>query len=216
MAIPHILKVILGWLGDFSAVLIGEKVASSTDKDKSAADHTTSVIEAARKLAETEKFDRQGFLLELGVINTDTTTDELRPIFDLFHELWKKKGVIFVGRGKLRRSYRENQIGHLLQMVPIDQRQTEYVRLARLLAADREEFFSQLEILNNDRIQQFARQFLAELEDSELGKSIATAANELAEPLETITGQDGTLRNLRDRVRARATETRGDDKWTWF
>lgn len=196
-----ILKAVIGWLGDFSAIFVADKAAGAGEpRNRTAA----AVIETARKIAEAEKFDRPEFLMELQIINADTN-GEVQPILDLFDEFWKKKSIVWVGAGKKRRSYRENQVGHLLQMVPIDHRQTEYVRLARLLGTSKEKFFSQLEILNDDRFQQVRRQFVAEFEESTLGKSIATSADEIADPLEAITAPGGSLRNLRDRLRARAT-----------
>lgn len=197
-----ILRAALSWLGNFSAIFAADKAVGASDGQP--VNRAAAIVEAARKIAEAEKFDRAEFLMELQVINADTN-GETQPLLELFDELWKKKGVIFVGTGKVRRSYRENQVGHLLQMIPLDQRQTEYVRLAGLLKTDRKKFFSQLEVLNDDRFQQIRRQFVAEFEESVIGKSIASAAGELTEPFETLTGPNGSLRNLRDRLRARAT-----------
>lgn len=169
---------LFGWLGDFFAIFIADKAAGAGGAEKRV-DRTAAIVETARKLAEAEQFNRAEFLMELDIIHGDT--GEVQPIINLFHEFWKKKGVIWVGRGKKRRTYRENLVGHLLQQIPVAQRQTTYVRLSRLLDKDPEKFFAKLEVLHNDNLFQIERQLRMEFENTDLGKAAKHLEKELGE-----------------------------------
>ncbi len=196
MAMPEFLR-------EIAAHMVGEKISHSMTGGKGAASGGASLlIDMVRMVfdrVKKEDFKRVDFVAKMELMNAETV-GSLQPILDLFHEFEKERGVIFVGE----HPYRENWTGALLMSFS-GAHEWMWPLLAEELKVDREKFFGHLEMLDNDKIEQLVRQFGLQFEQSELGKSIASAANELAAPLEAITGFNGSLRNFRDRLRARAT-----------
>lgn len=190
------------FLREIAAHLVGEKISHGLSGKGSVASVPV-IMDIAKMILDRvkeEDFKRVDFVAKMELMNAETN-GALQPILDLFYEFEKKRGVIFIGK----HPYRENWTGALLMsfsggnewMWPI---------LATELKTDRRKFFGHLEMLDNDKIEQLLRQLGLQLERSELGKSIATAADELADSLEAITGFNGSLRNFRNRLRARVAK----------
>lgn len=194
MAMPEFLR-------EIAAHMVGEKISHSMT-GKGSASGVPVIIDLVKMVLDRvkeEDFKRVDFVSKMELMNAETNGG-LQPILDLFYEFEKKRGVIFVGK----HPYRENWTGALLMSFS-ETHEWMWPILAEELRTDRKKFFGHLEMLDNDKIEQLVRQFGLQFERSELGKSIAKAANELADPLEAITAPSGSLRNFRDRLRARAT-----------
>ncbi len=152
--------------GDVAAAIIGSKIAHDGKDGKDDGKHKTTTGEMAgiiiRERIEKMKFDRGEFLHELNVINSKTNGG-IKAIFNLFNEFERGRGILTTVDGRI---YRENWVGKMMMEIDPQHRTTEYQRLNDLLLKSRngrEEFFARLEILNDDKIQQLARQSIASI-----------------------------------------------------
>ncbi len=190
MAMPEFLR-------EIAAHMVGEKLSHSLTGKGSESDTPLliNLVKMVLDRVKEEDFKRVDFVAKMELMNAETNGG-LQPILDLFYEFEKKRGVIFIGK----HPYRENWTGALLMSFS-GANEWMWTVLAEELKSDRKKFFGHLEMLDNDKIEQLVRQFGLQFERSELGKSIATAAKEIADPLEALTGKNGSLRQARDRMR---------------
>lgn len=173
------------------AAIVGVKLAQ---EDKTPAQKTAATL--GSKIGEVLAFDRGHFLHELRVINT-ATHGGIQPLIDLFDKIERNGGLIKI-RGKWRR---EEWIARKLLLIPPEYRQTDYPWLAKLLKNDPVQFFSKLEILNNDGWVQIIRQVKVMAGELVKNPAVKNVWAELDNRAQNIANQ---LQPTRDRLRAEA------------
>ena len=149
------------FLGDIVAATVGSKIAhhggQERDGDKGGSTPTEAAAKILREMLEKMKFDRGEFLHELSIINAKTHGG-IKAIIDLFNKFGRRRGLLTVGK----RIYRENWVGKMLMEINPEHRTEEYRRLSEVLSESRKDFFANLEILNDDKIQQIVRQTMSQ------------------------------------------------------
>lgn len=155
MKAPDWLKgdIITGLLTIIGTIVGTEVLKREQEKEKPTAGEAIGI--ALNKMFQ---LDRGEFLHGLNLINS-STNGGVEALLKLFNELESKNGLISVA-GKW---YREEWVTRKLLMIPPKYRATEYPWLSALLEQDqgRIQFFSKLEILNNDGWLQIIRQIKA-------------------------------------------------------
>lgn len=138
----------------------------------------TAIGQAAKRMAEERRKTRQGFLHELRIVNR-RTHDGCAAILDLFKEFNRGRNVIWVDFGTHRKPYREGWTENKLRSIPPEERDAEWPILDRELQTGRPEFFTSLEILNDDEWRQRMTELRMRLGESRAAQVIGQAATAL-------------------------------------
>jgi len=206
--------VITGVITGFVGAITGAKIAEKNREGSTEKSNHAEKIGIA--LNEMFALNRGEFLHELRFINT-STNGGVNAIIDLFKKAEKSGGLIKI-EGKI---YREEWITRKLLMIPPKYRATEYPWLNELLEQNKREFFTQLEILNNDGWLQIMRQIKAIIEKNPkvkkavaLGKKSIKNADSFANSI--ARGLKPASRRLKQELRESRELTRQGGWRLWF